>query len=541
MKTGFAALSFLAALPRVSGEIHDYDALSLDTPYLYYHFGGQFSPRDAPAAYSPGEGRSFISFADLHFSRRDSGHTCPAYAEVNGSWTDNAEPCYNAKNRTLVQVIVLEQRYFKYLGRKSDNGETYYCCTPGALENGVCTAGEINRVILSLPEGTTGPPVLVADFHVASAEMVAVGEVPQASTSETRYSVEATGYYNLFVSSCDMQSGEVLVNGRTEWMNPFGYLPGTVWGKLPFFGSLAIIYLALGLVWVVLMCMHWKELMGIQSWISLVLVLGMVETAAQYFRFNSWNASGYHDATGAVFGLLMGAVKRAVSRVLVLMVSMGYGIVKPSLGTMLYKILFLGAAYFVFSFTLDICDLVPAGDTGVGESSWVFSSFKFVVTLLCAMVDVTFYMWIMQELTNTIEYLHQRRQAHKLRLFRRFRAVLILSVIFSFCWAIATLSLSPSQSKPWRHWRVRWALDAVWEVCYLIVLIAICALWRPSANMQRYAYSVQLGTGDEEYDEDTAMGIEMDKMDADDEEFGSPLEDVLPSANGPGVGSNKQS
>jgi len=74
-------------------------------------------------------------------------------------------------------------------------------------------------------------------------------------------------------------------------------------------------------------------------------------------------------------------------------------------------------------------------------------------------------------------------------------------------------------------------------VCYLVIFIGMCILWRPSANSQRYMYSVQLGTEEDPFDDDegTGVGIEevvVDKGEEDDEEYGGAMQDLLPSLNG---------
>lgn len=36
-----------------------------------------------------------------------------------------------------------------------------------------------------------------------------------------------------------------------------------------------------------------------------------------------------------------------------------------------------------------------------------------------------------------------------------------------------------------RHWESAWTIDALWEVVYLALLVAVCFLLRPSMNAQR--------------------------------------------------------
>lgn len=59
--------------------------------------------------------------------------------------------------------------------------------------------------------------------------------------------------------------------------------------------------------------------------------------------------SGTRSQGAQSFAILFGAAKRALSLALVLMVSMGYGIVRPSLGRDLHRIMGLTLVYFITS------------------------------------------------------------------------------------------------------------------------------------------------------------------------------------------------
>ena len=118
-----------------------------------------------------------------------------------------------------------------------------------------------------------------------------------------------------------------------------------------------------------------------------------------------------------------------------------------------------------------------------------------MLVLFMSLVDVGFYMWILQALIQTIQYLEQRKQNIKLQLFRRFRCVLVVSVVFSVSWAVYTMAASVKGYFE-DHWKSQWNVNAVWEVLYLAILAAIVFLWMPSANSQRYAYSMELATFD---------------------------------------------
>ena len=50
------------------------------------------------------------------------------------------------------------------------------------------------------------------------------------------------------------------------------------------------------------------------------------------------------------------------------------------------------------------------------------------------------------------------------------------------------------------NWKEKWTIDAFWELTYFAVFVAICVLWAPSKNSQRYAYSIELSQLDEDYE-----------------------------------------
>jgi hypothetical protein len=78
-------------------------------------------------------------------------------------------------------------------------------------------------------------------------------------------------------------------------------------------------------VWFGISLRHWRKLLQIQLWIAGVILLGMIESATLYFADLEYNNTGSADGT---FGVLISTLKRAVSRVLVLVVAMGFGVVK---------------------------------------------------------------------------------------------------------------------------------------------------------------------------------------------------------------------
>jgi hypothetical protein len=321
-----------------------------------------------------------------------------------------------------------------------------------------------------------------------------------------------------------MNPVDILVTGETHWLNPYGYLPGELYGLMPFFGVMASLYFLMAVAWVVLCCCFWSELLLLQGWISVVLLLGLLENTLKFGDFLKWNSDGERAASVLAASIVFGATKRALSRVLVVLVSSGYAVVKPTLGPVIPRAGVLGLAYFSCALVYDLLVDLPSNSKFLGKPS-VLDTLTFLIVLL-ATIDVIFYSWILSALVNTLTFLEHKRESIKLTLFRRFRAVLVLSVAFSCAWGLYSVTAS-SEGYFEDHWRSEWSVNAVWEVIYVMLLLAIGFLWMPNKNAQRYAYSMQLKS----YDPDE-MGSDDDDIGHDDygdgdvdAEYGGALDD----------------
>ena len=259
------------------------------------------------------------------------------------------------------------------------------------------------------------------------------------------------------------------------------------------------------------------ELLTLQMWITAVLTLGLIETTLTFAHYVNWNDVGIPSSAITVVGLLFGVTKRTVSRSLVLMVSMGYGVVRPSLGEDLKKVFYLSGGYYILAVVYTLASNVPANSHIVGDPE--FSDLLSLVVFMLAMVDTTFYIWVLTSLNSLIKSLKSRQQNVKLILYERFRYVLFTSLLLSCIWATYSMAMYYGGEFE-TNWRQRWTTEALYEISYFVIFASIAVLWAPSNNSQRYAYSVELSQlENNENFHDNRVGYH-DELDA---EYGGPL------------------
>ena len=62
-------------------------------------------------------------------------------------------------------------------------------------------------------------------------------------------------------------------------MNRDGMLSSMVYPLLVFYGIMSLVYLVIGIVWVVAMALNFQDLLRLQFWLCAVIFVGMIEFA----------------------------------------------------------------------------------------------------------------------------------------------------------------------------------------------------------------------------------------------------------------------
>lgn len=286
-----------------------------------------------------------------------------------------------------VHAVVFEVDDRETIGGSAYGGQRAVCCTGDLAKLGVCKQGEIIHRPSSNNPGW--PQVFGVSFNAD--EVVAT--LQPKSVQITR-----TGMYNLYFIHCDLNLKEVVVEGKTIWKNPTGYLPGRMAPLMNFYGFMSLAFAILGIFWFSQYARFWREVLPLQNCITLVITLGMFEMALWYFDYAKFNETGIRPIGITVWAVSFGTVKRTVSRLIILMVAMGYGVVRPTLGGLTSKVLLLGGTFFVASEVLELVENVGAISDLSGKARLFF-------VLPVAILDAFFVLWIFTSLSSTLNKL----------------------------------------------------------------------------------------------------------------------------------------
>jgi hypothetical protein len=134
--------------------------------------------------------------------------------------------------------------------------------------------------------------------------------------------------------------------------------------SLSFTAVMSMLYFVVAVLWFISCFCFWRDLQDVQNWISALVGLAMIQNSLAYFELIKWNEDGVRSSSFLGFVLFFCVLKDSVARFLLLVVSMGYGVVKPSLGTVFYKCLTCTGCYFVAAFAQKMAQESSHGKPG---------------------------------------------------------------------------------------------------------------------------------------------------------------------------------
>ncbi|ORX95988.1 hypothetical protein K493DRAFT_21642 [Basidiobolus meristosporus CBS 931.73] len=375
---------------------------------------------------------------------------------------------FTPESKGKVSTLFFEWSDYDNLGKViSDNGDKLYFCDNRAVRLKACTEKQLGSFIG--PDESQLSSIQIKDFQLD----------PETSKSPTvvQYPIPRTGYYCVSVRASEGQFKTVV-----DWINPFGQLASYDYPKLPLYGLLAVVYLLIGILWLIGTIRYWSEILPVQNYISGLIAVITLEMSFTFGYWQYYNNHGTKSIFLLILSVILNAGRDSLSFFVLLIVCLGYCVVKPSLGSTMKKCIILSVTHFIFG-----CLYA----TSAALNSTQPASFIVLVTSLpLALVFTTFYVWILQGLTNTMQTLIDKKQSAKLAMYRWLWRLLVFSgVVLVLFFVINVMNFRWNEDPDWasNHWQMGWFLmDGYLNVLYFVVFVGIMILWRPTSNNRRY-------------------------------------------------------
>ncbi|KAL3253006.1 hypothetical protein ABHI18_009768 [Aspergillus niger] len=403
----------------------------------------------------------------------------------------------------LVSLVIFEWTDENLIGRPvpGDSGERETICDEASVQANLCSEDEVGSFILASNVTEAAKfPIVTKAIHLNDPAAI-------------NYPIKKTGFY------CVSTYGYSGVDYKAviEFRNSYGELPAAQIAKLPFYGGLTIVYAVVGLFWAFLYVQNRHDILPVQNYITAILVFLIVEQLMTWGFYDHQNRNGLNTGAKALMVIVavLNAGRNAFSFFLLLIVCMGYGVVKPSLGRTMIYVRILAITHFIFAVIYAVASLSITPDSA--------GPLVLLIVLPLAGTLTAFYVWTLNSLNATMKDLIDRKQKTKAMMYKKLWWCILGSIIvifgFFFINSIAFAGRSEASFVP-EHWKSRWfVLDGWLNLVYFFDIGFVAYLWRPTANNRRFAMSDEIAQDDDGF-EIRSFGSALDEEDA----FGGPEE-----------------
>ncbi|KAG0147286.1 hypothetical protein CROQUDRAFT_670677 [Cronartium quercuum f. sp. fusiforme G11] len=454
-----------------------------------------------------------------------------------GSREPYIEILFGPSSKGRLALVIYEWQDAKYLGvDESDRNipntwstNRTYVCTLDAVVRKLCTSERLGEFIVAPGVTRESTSIWTKSVKLTPSSASDTGSTKQESQMAIgpwRYNVTRTGYY--CVGAVPLTAGATpnaeniaftSYTGVVDFQNVFkGNLPAGEYPKVVFYAILDLIYLGVGIMWSYNCYRHRTEILPVQHYISASIAFLVVELGSVSGYYKYVNDVGDPTVTHGLLVLvsILSAARNAMSFFMLLIVSLGYSIVKDSLGPLMLRIRLLAVAHFIFGVVYAVgMSVFPFESAGL----WIF----FMVFPL-AFTLTGFMMWIMAALSQTIQNLETRKQTYKKQMFVRLHRILIgAAVVIIIFFLVSSISFSNRLQEDYAPdtWRTRWfILDGWLALLYLVCFISIAFLWRPTARNRYLAMSDELAQDEQSADDYDERRGQAAAMGADDDDHG---------------------
>jgi hypothetical protein len=478
-----------------------------------------------------------VHAVDVVLNKDDSAKCSGMYSKK--SWGGNTEPYILVKFikekevpenvDPIVSVLIWEWQDGDLRGKPSNVplGDRKHICNDETIRDELCNATQKGEWILADNAEATSKNFM----RTAAINLKDPTSINYPVKSAAKNGVLRTGYYCVATAAV---SKDLDYRAIVTFRNAYGELPAAQIAKLPFYGGLTIVYAVVGIFWGFLYVQNRHDILAVQNYITAIigfLVLEMLMTWG-FYDYQNRHGNNIGAKVLMIITAVLNAFRNSFSFFLLLIVCMGYGVVKHTLGKTMTIVRWLAVAHFVFGVIYAVASLTIRPDDA--------GPLVLLVILPLSATLTAFYIWTLNSLNLTMKDLLERKQHVKAAMYKKLWWCILGSIVvifgFFFLNSFSFAGASDPDFAP-THWQTRWfVLDGWLNLVYLADVCFIAYMWRPTANNRRFAMSDELAQDDE--------GFEIASLrDSLDEETGSssnpPAYDPAPKQHNFGQGANR--
>lgn len=380
-------------------------------------------------------------------------------------------------------VVVFEYQDLELLGAPMSDGNRKYICDGPALSMELCDASQQGQFIVS--DSISGNKSEVLAYKLSEL----------GSAKDLKYVVKNTGYYCVATYSESATAKYSLV---VNFRNSFGHIAAAEFPKLPLYAILAVAYAVCLAYYGFNFWKHKHEVLPLQKYILAFYLFLTLECVTIWGLYDLTNRKSSGDAgvkVYMVFVSILNSFKFTFSFFLLLVISLGYGIVYPKLDhKLMLKCRIFAGIHFACATLYIITNYLSKPGT---EETDLYGLFALPVVITTAV----FYVVTLKSLSATTALLQSQKQNVKLRMYQKLFRIIFVSMLVLILGVVVSsfifLGMSTTELIE-QHWKSRFFFLDFWPtMVYFIIFNLIAFIWRPTDTSYMLAASSQIPTDPE--------------------------------------------
>ena len=403
----------------------------------------------------------------------------------------------------------------RYNSSSVTNG-IFYCCSSQAIQQNVCSPQQAGRLLVdpSLFRGVTFNVTLPTanDDSANDATPGPVSLIVMRANKPTMTAVSDEGTYVILMTNCyngqdDHARPPVLVEGNIVVQSYTSTIELYLDENVPFYLILTILYAILWVWYFCLMRRYKDSRIRLEEWISITIGLGFFHALSLFVTSTVWEEHFYESGgdlgalqgTGVeevamnlvwLLGALLGSMKHALSRYLLVGLGLGWGVVHASIHP-IPRVMSatLAIVYFTASAVTDVT--YPMADSPFLDKLLVNCIF------IKISVDLIFMVWIPQALCKTMSYLKRSNQTRKLQRYQSLLKILGLAVFLTLCLLVLIIvDFNYNGGEDITIYNVTQGN----ELNFFLILLCVAYLWRPNPLAREFVHAMEVSLTDQDDD-----------------------------------------
>jgi len=291
-------------------------------------------------------------------------------------------------------------------------------------------------------------------------------------TSDTR-KVFKSGVYVLVLSNCGSGKG-LKISGSVSVKNPFGFLPGSEYYRLPLYGWATLFWAGAGILWFALLVVKKDAVVWAHIALAWIIITGFAESVAWWFALSTVNSGGEAPKATSIAEVL--SVMRNIYAVtFILVASMGLGVTEADLSRATKTKILAGSTVFGISAVPRVC--LSSMRQAVSPKDNVVILANVPVILVSAFIFV----WILRRLASNMRRCKELNQSDSLAIFQRLAIVVSICMFSALGAVIAQFLDKPGRGMAYWQAHAFWN-DGVGQGIALTSLLATMYFFAPSKS-----------------------------------------------------------